>query len=113
MRDPKRIPELLSLLGQYWTQCPDIRLGQMLVNFGIDYFTEDERFIEKLQLRLFGEESFDAKVERIAKAWFEAPCPPEEGGQCNPGLHNWATGHPDDKQNARNTVAFVLKAERG
>lgn len=112
MRDPKRIPELLSLLGQYWNQFPDLRLGQMLVNFGIDYFTEDQRFIEKLQLRLYGDESFDAKVERIAKAWFERPCPPEEGA-CNPDLHNWAKGHPDDKAAARNTVAFVLKEARG
>jgi len=53
-------------------------------------------------------ESFDQKVERIAKVWFETTCPPEEGDNCCLDLHNWETGHPDDKASARNFVAFVL-----
>ena len=48
-------------------------------------------------------------MERIAKAWFEEPCPPEEGDCCNPDVHNWDKGHPDDKEWARKTVRFVLK----
>lgn len=30
MRDPKRIPEILSLLEEVWTKYPDLRLGQIL-----------------------------------------------------------------------------------
>jgi hypothetical protein len=48
------------------------------------------------------------KVERIARAWFERPCPPEDVSVCNPDLHNWDTGHPDDKAYALDMVAFVL-----
>jgi uncharacterized protein YihD (DUF1040 family) len=41
MRDQKRIPVILNLLGRYWSQHPDLRLGQILGNFNIDYNTED------------------------------------------------------------------------
>jgi hypothetical protein len=47
------------------------------------------------------------EIERIAKLWFETPCPPEEG-PCNTWLHNWDTAHPDDKAHAMGFVAFVL-----
>ena len=48
------------------------------------------------------------EVERIAREWFEAPCPPEEEAFCNPELHVWETGHPEDKAHAMKFVAFVL-----
>jgi hypothetical protein len=32
MRDPNRIPEVLEALRKVWEQCPDLRLGQLLVN---------------------------------------------------------------------------------
>lgn len=32
MRDPKRIGRILDLLRVYWTQYPDLRLGQILGN---------------------------------------------------------------------------------
>lgn len=32
MRDPKRIDRILKLLRAYWTQYPDLRLGQILGN---------------------------------------------------------------------------------
>lgn len=32
MRDPKRIPEVLALLGRLWLKVPDWRLGQMVFN---------------------------------------------------------------------------------
>jgi hypothetical protein len=54
-------------------------------------------------------ESFEDMVERIAKAWKEEPCPPEEGPGCDPDLHNWDTAHPGDKQFALDTVRFVLR----
>lgn len=31
MRDPNRIDRVLDLLRQYWTQYPDMRLGQIVV----------------------------------------------------------------------------------
>jgi hypothetical protein len=54
------------------------------------------------------DETFDEMVERIAKARFEAPCA-DEGNPCNPDLHVWATGHPDDKAWGRDYVRFVLE----
>ncbi|MGE0594658.1 MAG: hypothetical protein AB7G23_08960 [Vicinamibacterales bacterium] len=32
MRDPKRIQPILKLMEELWTQNPDLRLGQLLVN---------------------------------------------------------------------------------
>lgn len=32
MRDPNRIPEVLTALGQYWMENPDLRLGQIINN---------------------------------------------------------------------------------
>lgn len=52
-------------------------------------------------------ETFEDMVERIAAAWHDAPCPPEDG-PCNPEVHDWDTAHPEDKIFARNTVRFVL-----
>ncbi len=31
MRPPERIPRLLELLGKYWREYPDLRLGQLVV----------------------------------------------------------------------------------
>jgi hypothetical protein len=32
MRDKSRIPKLLTLLNEVWTENPDLRLGQLIVN---------------------------------------------------------------------------------
>jgi uncharacterized protein YihD (DUF1040 family) len=32
MRDPDRIDPILALLREVWTQSPDLRLGQLIVN---------------------------------------------------------------------------------
>lgn len=36
MRDPKRIPDLLSSLQLAWEMSPDQRLGQFITNIGRD-----------------------------------------------------------------------------
>ena len=36
MRDPNRITAILELMRQYWTERPDLRLGQMLSNFSFN-----------------------------------------------------------------------------
>lgn len=54
-------------------------------------------------------ETFEDMVERIAKAWMEAPCPPEEGPHCNPDMHNWDRAHPDDQEYIRSHVRFTLQ----
>lgn len=51
-RNPARIYPLLNKIGEYWVQNPDLRLGQIIVNFtGLDgaslFHLEDEEF-EKL-----------------------------------------------------------------
>lgn len=53
------------------------------------------------------EDSLDEMVESIAKAWFEAPCLPEDEF-CNPGRHVWETAHEEDKEWGRSHVRFVL-----
>ena len=42
-RDAKRIPELLAALGQLWMINPDLRLGQIIANAGITFYTEDDK----------------------------------------------------------------------
>lgn len=119
MRDPRRIPIILLKLGRYWNSYPDLRLGQILGNFEIGYNTEDSVLMDTLE-RLdnvepmeFLEpqesmamvdtmESFDQKVERIAKAWFESPGP---DGDLEP---DWDTAHPEDKDTARYNARFIL-----
>ena len=54
MRDPKRIPEVISLIEEYWALNPDLRLGQLLHNAKGSselsiYYTEDERLIARLK----------------------------------------------------------------
>ena len=54
MRDPNRIAEALSLIEEYWTLNPDLRLGQVLhaakgaSELSI-YYTEDDRIIARLK----------------------------------------------------------------
>lgn len=35
MRDPKRMKRLLKVIGEVWSQYPDLRLGQLLENITI------------------------------------------------------------------------------
>lgn len=32
MRDPNRIDPMLQAIAEAWKQCPDLRLGQLIVN---------------------------------------------------------------------------------
>lgn len=56
MRDPARIPRILSLLGQVWEHVPDWRLGQLLANLHPGkkevFFLEDDKTEEELQVML-------------------------------------------------------------
>ncbi len=49
MRDPKRIPPLLAQLGELWMANPDLRLGQIMGNASITYYTEDDKAAQALQ----------------------------------------------------------------
>ena len=48
-RDAKRIPELLAALGELWMQHPDLRLGQIMGNASITYYTEDDKALQGLR----------------------------------------------------------------
>ncbi len=48
-RDPERIPEVLDALSRYWTAHPDMRLGQILGTYNIDYNAEDRVLLEALR----------------------------------------------------------------
>lgn len=48
MRDPSRIPLLVNELYQIWAMQPDLRLGQIVGNSDISYYTEDDEALEKL-----------------------------------------------------------------
>ena len=44
MRDKKRIKRILKKLTTCWLLCPDMRLGQLICNVGLnDFNIEDER----------------------------------------------------------------------
>ena len=52
MRDPKRIERILNLLRAYWSQNPDLRLGQLITNFAHTdaiFYTEDALFEAELR----------------------------------------------------------------
>lgn len=48
-RDADRIPKVLAALGEYWMNNPDLRLGQIIGNASIGYYTEDDRALTELQ----------------------------------------------------------------
>ena len=58
MRDPKRIRRILDKIGEYWEEYPDLRLGQILVNFAPlqfksdIFYWEDEDLEKTLDIRL-------------------------------------------------------------
>lgn len=61
MRDPQRIPRLLSLLAQYWEKHPDFRLAQIVCNLADQadpYFVEDDHYIKHLEQLIERDESF-------------------------------------------------------
>ena len=56
MRDPKRIPEMLKELEEFWKQVPDWRLGQVISHFSYEitgnndpFYTEDKDLLELLK----------------------------------------------------------------
>lgn len=52
MRDPNRIPEVLSVLSRVWYKQPDLRLCQLIMNATEQrdpYYTEDEDLLKKLK----------------------------------------------------------------
>jgi hypothetical protein len=103
MRDPNRIPKVLAAIGRYWSLYPDLRLGQLLGNFSVGYNTEDESVLRALGMPEDLEpETFDQKVERLAKAWYESPGPDDDLGL------DWDTAHPGDREMARYNVRFIL-----
>jgi hypothetical protein len=48
-RDANRIPKVLAALGELWMANPDLRLGQIMGNASIAYYTEDDRALKELQ----------------------------------------------------------------
>lgn len=53
VRDPKRIPEILSQLTLYWNNHPDLRLFQVFNNIGFDskednFYVEDDDVLKRL-----------------------------------------------------------------
>ena len=53
MRNPERISKILTELSEIWIQCPDFRLGQLLLNVVNDpalYYIEDEDLIKRIKV---------------------------------------------------------------
>ena len=48
-RDAARIPEILAALGELWMEYPDLRLGQIMGNAAITYYTEDDKALVGLR----------------------------------------------------------------
>jgi len=53
MRDPDRIPEITNELHDTWTEHPDLRLGQLLLNVVLLdedlYYIEDDELLERIK----------------------------------------------------------------
>lgn len=47
-RDSKRIPVILAALGELWAANPDLRLGQIMGNAAVTYYTEDDKALKEL-----------------------------------------------------------------
>lgn len=70
LRDPKRIQPMLEALKRIWTENPDLRLGQIIVNASKDapYFVEDHVMMEGLHTLEEMQSTKDVKyVERMVK----------------------------------------------
>jgi len=67
---------------------------------------------EDLLRRMQQDADLKQHIERIAIAWFEKPCDESEGDHCNPDLHDWERGHPEDKKRALETVSFILALDK-
>lgn len=48
-RDANRIPKVLSALGELWMNNPDLRLGQIMGNAAITYYTEDDQALQEIE----------------------------------------------------------------
>ena len=48
-RNPKRIEKILRTLLELWLLNPDYRLGQLIENCGINFFTEDDKVLINLE----------------------------------------------------------------
>lgn len=48
-RDRKRIPKVLAALGELWQANPNLRLGQIIGNASITYYTEDDKALIALE----------------------------------------------------------------
>jgi len=48
MRNPGRIDACLDQLKEAWKRIPDMRLGQLLENAGVNFYTEDVDAISKV-----------------------------------------------------------------
>lgn len=72
MRDPKRIPMIISMLEEAWQANPDLRFGQLLCNIFGDllkneskfYHTEDEE-LAKYLMRYVSDYVKDMEDEKI------------------------------------------------
>lgn len=48
-RDTDRIPKVLAALGELWLANPDLRLGQIMGNAAITYYTEDDKALQGIE----------------------------------------------------------------
>lgn len=48
-RNPARIPRVLAALGELWMENPDLRLGQIMSNASIVFYTEDDQAERELR----------------------------------------------------------------
>ena len=59
MRDSKRIPIILDELKRIWEAYPDLRLGQLILNFGPRdpalYYIEDEDLINYMKTNIYNQ----------------------------------------------------------
>lgn len=65
MRDPERIDKILNTIRLIWTDCPDLRLGQLIVNavgLETDLFNIEDDILNR-ELIMFGLEFTSEETE--------------------------------------------------
>ena len=49
MRDPNRMRPYMERIIAAWQNVPDMRLGQLLLGAGVQFYTEDEDTVQKVE----------------------------------------------------------------
>jgi len=68
VRNPERIPFILETIKKEWEKRPDMRLGQLLKNMGLNWAIEDYDFLENAHM---GQKPLNIDISEFPEYWIE------------------------------------------